>query len=404
MDDQSQSPEYPMIKILPGEDRRLRGGSPWLYSNELNMDGAAKALPPGSVVRLVAPNGKVLGLAHFNPRTLIAARMLTRNKDGKVDRAFVEYRVARALALRSRLYAEPYYRLIHAEADGLPGLVVDRFGDVLVLQANTAGMAGLQDEVAAALDAVVKPEVIVARNETSSRGLEGLEGETRALKGEIPTRMLVRENGIDFAADPAGGQKTGWYYDQRHNRAFAATLGRDQDVLDLYAYAGGFALAAAAAGARSVTAVDGSEAALTLARETAQRHDGGALAERVRFEKADVFEWLFKAVEAKRRFGVVIADPPAFAKSRRDLGPALKGYRKLARGGAALVTEPGILCLGCCSYHVSADDFLDSAWGGIREAGRGGRLLARAGAGPDHPIHPSLPESAYLKFLAFALD
>lgn len=404
MDDQSQSPEYPMIKILPGEDRRLRGGSPWLYSNELNMDGAAKALPPGSVVRLVAPNGKVLGLAHFNPRTLIAARMLTRNKDGKVDRAFVEYRVARALALRSRLYAEPYYRLIHAEADGLPGLVVDRFGDVLVLQANTAGMAGLQDEVAAALDVVVKPEVIVARNETSSRGLEGLEGETRALKGEIPARMLVRENGIDFAADPAGGQKTGWYYDQRHNRAFAATLGRDQDVLDLYAYAGGFALAAAAAGAKSVTAVDGSEAALTLARETAQRHDGGALAERVRFEKADVFEWLFKAVEAKRRFGVVIADPPAFAKSRRDLGPALKGYRKLARGGAALATEPGFLCLGCCSYHVSADDFLDAAWGGIREAGRGGRLLARAGAGPDHPIHPSLPESAYLKFLAFALD
>jgi 23S rRNA (cytosine1962-C5)-methyltransferase len=216
--------EYPTIKILQGEDRRLRGGSPWLYSNELEMDGAAKALPPGSVVRLVAPNGKVLGLAHFNPRTLIAARLLTRNKDGKVDRSFIEYRVARALALRSKLYAEPYYRLVHAEADGLPGLVVDRFGDVLVLQANTAGMAAIQDEVAAALDAVVKPEVIVARNESSSRGLEGLEAETRALKGEIPARMLVRENGIEFAADPAGGQKTGWFYDQRHNRAFAACL------------------------------------------------------------------------------------------------------------------------------------------------------------------------------------
>jgi 23S rRNA (cytosine1962-C5)-methyltransferase len=398
--------EYPTIKILQGEDRRLRGGSPWLYSNELEMDGAAKALPPGSVVRLVAPNGKVLGLAHFNPRTLIAARLLTRNKDGKVDRSFIEYRVARALALRSKLYAEPYYRLVHAEADGLPGLVVDRFGDVLVLQANTAGMAAIQDEVAAALDAVVKPEVIVARNESSSRGLEGLEAETRALKGEIPSRMLVRENGIEFAADPAGGQKTGWYYDQRHNRAFAAGLCRDQDVLDLYAYAGGFALTAAAAGAKSVTAVDGSEAALALARDTAGRHDGGGLAARVRLEKADVFEWLGRQAQAqsKQRYGVVIADPPAFAKSRRDLGAALKGYRKLARGGAALATEPGFLCLGCCSYHVSAEDFLDAAWGGIREAGRGGRLLLRAGAGPDHPIHPSLPESAYLKFLAFALD
>lgn len=402
MDEQT---EYPTIKILPGEDRRLRSGSPWLYSNELNMDGAAKAMPPGSVVRLVAPNGKTLGLAHFNPRTLIAARLLTRNKDGRIDRKFVEYRVARALALRDKLYPEPYYRLVHAEADGLPGLVVDRFGDVLVLQANTAGMAALQDEIAAALDAVVKPAVIVARNETSSRGLEGLEGETRALKGEIPARMTVRENGVEFAADPAGGQKTGWYYDQRANRAFAASLSRGQDVLDLYSYAGGFALAAAAGGAKSVTAVDGSEAALALARESAGRLEGGADPGRVRFEKADVFDWLGKAVEAKRqRYGVVIADPPAFAKSRRDHGPALKGYRKLARLSAALVTEPGFLCLGCCSYHVSPEDFLAAAWDGIREAGRGGRVLLRAGAGPDHPVHPALPESAYLKFLAFALD
>ena len=391
--------DYPTIKILPGEDRRLRTGSPWLYSNELRMDEAAKALPRGSVVRLMAPNGKVMGLAHFNPHTLIAARLLTRNKDGRIDRSFLERRITRALALRSKLYAEPYYRLVHAEADGLPGLVIDRFGDVIVLQANTAGMDTLEGEVAAVLGDHAR--VIVARDEAGSRQLEGLPAETRVLKGEAPARVLVRENGLDFAADPMGGQKTGWFYDQRHNRAFAASLGAGETVLDLYSYAGGFGLAAAAAGAKHVTLVDGSEAALALAAETAARH---GLAEHCRFEKADAFDWLAAQAGTKQRFGVVIADPPAFVRSRRDLQPGLKGYRKLARGAAALVTEPGFLCLGCCSYHVSTEAFRDASWAGIREAGRGGRLLMSAGAGPDHPIHPSLPESAYLKFLVYALD
>lgn len=393
--------DYPTIKILPGEDRRLRTGSPWLYSNELRMDDAAKALPRGGVVRLMAPNGKILGLAHFNPHTLIAARLLTRNKDGRIDRAFLERRLARALALRSKLYAEPYYRLVHAEADGLPGLVVDHFGDILVLQANTAGMDALEGEVAAALDALLSPRAIIARDDAGSRQLEGLPAETRVLKGEAPLRMLVQENGLAFSADPVGGQKTGWFYDQRHNRAFTASLCAGEEVLDLYAYAGGFGLAAAAAGARQVTLIDGSEPALALASETAARH---GLAERCRLERADAFDWLATQGERKQRYGVVIADPPAFVRSKRDLQPGLKGYKKLARGAAALVTEPGFLCLGCCSYHVATDAFREASWAGIRDAGRGGRLLLSAGAGPDHPIHPSLPESAYLKFLVYALD
>jgi 23S rRNA (cytosine1962-C5)-methyltransferase len=393
--------DYPTIKILPGEDRRLRTGAPWLYSNELKMDEAAKALPRGSVVRLMAPNGKILGLAHFNPHTLIAARLLTRNKDGKVDRTFLERRLARALALRSKLYAEPWYRLVHAEADGLPGLIVDRFGDVVVLQANTAGMDVLEGEVAAVLDRLLDPRVIIARDEAGSRQLEGLPAETRVLKGEAPDRVLVRENGVEFEADPMGGQKTGWFYDQRHNRGFAASLCSGEDVLDLYTYAGGFGLTAAVRGAKHVTLVDGSEGALALAAATAARH---GLAERCRLEKADAFDWLAAQAERKQRFGVVIADPPAFVRSKRDLQPGLKGYRKLARGAAALVTEPGFLCLGCCSYHVTMEAFREATWAGIREAGRGGRLLTSAGAGPDHPTHPSLPESAYLKFLVYALD
>ncbi|MEK0084354.1 class I SAM-dependent rRNA methyltransferase [Benzoatithermus flavus] len=392
---------YPTIKILPGEDRRLRNGSPWLFSNELRMDEAAKAVPPGSLVRLMGPTGKILGVAHFNPHSLIAARLLTRNKDAVIDRAFIARRIARALALRERLFDAPFYRLVHAEADGLPGLVVDRFGDTLVVQLNTAGMNALEPLVVEALDEVLSPGVLIARNDTPSRGLEGLPAEVRVLKGEAGPRLEVIENGLSFAADPLGGQKTGWFYDQRPNRLFTAGLCRGEAVLDVYTYCGGFALTAAAHGAKSVVAVDGSAHALALAAESAARQGS---AERCSFQRADAFTFLDEAAREKRRFGVVIADPPAFVKSRKDLGSGLRGYRKLARLAAALVTEPGFLCLGCCSHHVSPDQFAAETWAGIREAGRGGRLLRSAGAGPDHPVHPALPETAYLKFLVYALD
>ena len=392
---------YPTIKILPGEDRRLRNGSPWLFSNELRMDEAAKALPRGTLVRLMAPSGKMLGVAQFNPHSLIAARLLTRNKDAEIDRGFVARRIARALQMRERLFDRPCYRLIHAEADGLPGLVVDRFGDTLVAQFNTAGMEAMTPLVVAALEEVFHPRTIVARNDGPSRQLEGLPQEVRALKGEVPERLELEENGLTFVTDPGGGQKTGWFYDQRANRAFAARLARGQDVLDVYTYCGGFALTAAAAGARSVTAVDSSAPALELAAASAARQGAAGIAT---FEKAEAFGFLDRAAVDKRRFGLVIADPPAFVKSRKDLGPGLKGYRKLARMAASVVGEPGFLCLGCCSHHVTFEQFATEAWHGIREAGRGGRVLVTAGAGPDHPVHPALPETAYLKFLAYALD
>ena len=392
---------YPTIKILQGEDRRLRGGSPWLFSNELRMDEAARAVPPGSLVRLMGPSGKMLGVAQFNPHSLIAARLLTRNKDAAIDRDFVARRVARALQLRERLFETPHYRLVHAEADGLPGLVADRFGDVLVVQLNTAGMAALQPEVVAALEDVLHPKAIVARNDAPARQLEGLPQEVVALAGEIPERLELVENGLTFVADPGGGQKTGWFYDQRDNRRFAAGLARDQAVLDVYSHSGGFALAAVAACAARVTAVDSSAAALALAAESAARQDAGG---KLGFERAEAFAFLDQAATGKARYGLVIADPPAFVKSRKDLGAGLKGYRKLARLAAGVITEPGFLCLGCCSHHVTAEQFAAEAWAGIREAGRGGRLIRSAGAGPDHPVHPALPETAYLKFLAYALD
>jgi 23S rRNA (cytosine1962-C5)-methyltransferase len=392
---------YPSIRLLPGRDKRFRAGSPWIYSNEIDMDGAAKAVSSGGIVRVMTPNAKILGVAHFNPHSLIAARMLTRNKDAAIDRKYFERRIARALAIRERLIEAPYYRLLHGEADGLPGLVVDRFGGTLVVQINTAGMQRMEALIVDALNAVVKPETIFFKSDAPVRQLEGLEEDVRTVKGVLSRPLEVQENGLVYLADPDGGQKTGWYFDQRDNRAFAARLARGQRVLDLYSYAGGFALAAAAAGAREVVAADRSEPALELARASAARQ---GVADRVGFRRGDSFGVLDGLAEAKERFGLVIADPPPFVKSKRDLGAGLKGYEKLARMAAAVVEEPGFLCLACCSHNVPEDEFLTASFAGIKEAGRGGRLIHRAGAAPDHPIHPALPETGYLKFLAFALD
>lgn len=392
---------HPTIRILPGHDKRLRGGGPWLFSNEVQMDRAAKELAPGSLVRLVSHDGKAMALAQFSPHSLICARVLTRNTEAVIDARFLGRRLERALALRTRLFEQPYYRLVHAEADGLPGLIVDRYDDILVLQINTVGMSALEAPLLEAVDAVLAPRAVVLRNDSALRALEGLPEEVRVAKGQVPARVELQENGVPYLADLLKGQKTGWFYDQRPNRAFAARLARDQRVLDLYSYGGGFALAALAGGAAEATLVDRAEGALALARASAERQ---GVAERCRFLKKEVFEACEELAAEKARFGLVIGDPPAFVKSRKDLAVGLRGYRKLARQGATLVAEGGFLCLASCSHQVSEEDFAREVFAGIRAAGRGARLLYRGFAGPDHPIHPALPEGAYLKFHAYALD
>jgi 23S rRNA (cytosine1962-C5)-methyltransferase len=392
---------YPSIHLLPGQDRRVRAGHPWIYSNELRMDAAAKALPPGAPACVIAAEGRPLGLALFNPHSLIAARVITRNKDATIDAAFVERRLARALRLRERLFGRPYYRLAHAEADGLPGLVVDRFGDVAVVQLNSAGMAGLEAAILEALDRLLTPRTVVLRNDSPVRELEGLAQEVRIARGSLGGPVELIENDVTFLIDPLEGQKTGWYYDQRDNRAFVARLARDQTVLDLYSYSAAFGLQAAAAGAHSVLALDRSQLGLDLGMASAERNE---LAERLEVIREDAFAALEPLAADKRRFGIVAADPPAFVRSKKELKPGLRGYRKLARACAPLVAEEGILAISCCSHNVPEDAFADEVRRGLRDAGRSGRLLRRAGAGPDHPTHPALPESAYLKCLVYALD
>ena len=393
---------YPTIRILKGHDARLRQGHPWLFSNELRLDDEAKAIEPGAPVRLMAPNGNIMGVAQFNPHSLIAGRMLTRNKDALIDAAFLRRRVERALALRERLFERPYYRLIHAEGDGLPGLVVDRFGaDNLVVQCNSAGMERMQDDLGPVLAEATGAANILARNDSPVRRLEGLAEAVRPITGTMPRRLWIEENGLPFQVDPYDGQKTGWFFDHRLNRAFAAGLAGGQDVLDVYGHTGGFGLAAAARGARRVTLLDRSAAALALAAESAERQ---GVAERVETIEGEAFAALDGFAAEKRRFGLVVADPPAFVKSRKDLGQGLRAYRKLARMTAAIVAEGGALCLACCSHNVDAAAFAAECFAGIKAAGRGARLIHRAEAGPDHPIHPALAETAYLKFLVYILD
>jgi 23S rRNA (cytosine1962-C5)-methyltransferase len=389
----------PLIRLLPGHDRRVKAGHPWAFSNEIAMDAAARSLPPGCVVRLEGDDGVRHGAWHFNPHSLIAARRLDADPDIAVDAGFWRARFAEALALRERLYDAPHYRLAHAEADRLPGLVLDRYGDALAVQANTAGMDAALPDIAAALVALLGPRVIVARNDAAVRALEGLPAEVKLLHGTEAAAEIL-EGALSFRADLLAGQKTGWFFDQRENRARVARLARGLTVLDAYCHTGGFGLACAAAGAAQVTLLDRSEPALAIAMEAAARHN---LADRVSAQRGEALETIEAMGRAGARFGVVICDPPAFAKSRKDAGAAVRGYAKLARLAAAMVEPGGFLFLASCSHHVPPGEFADACIEGLVRARRIGRLLAQTGAGPDHPVHPLLPESAYLKGLLFQL-
>jgi len=389
----------PAIRLGKGRSSRLRSGHPWAFSNEIEMDAAAKALPPGTLVTLVDAGAERLGIATFNPHSLIAARLLSRDPDAVIDTGFFVNRLRAAVALRDRLFDRPFYRLIHAEADGLPGLVVDRFGPVLTVQTNTAGMEARLPDLLAALDEVFAPSAVVLANDGPARRLEGLEPDHRLVAGRLDGPLELEENGARFVVDPLGGQKTGWFYDQRDNRAFVARFAREQRVLDVYAYCGGFAVQAALNGAAEAIAVDRSEEALAHAARSAALNGltiGTA--------RAEAFAELERLGRAGERFGVVVVDPPAFVKSRKDLEPGAKGYRKMVRLAAPLVAPGGILFAASCSHHMPADRFTDEVAHGLSLARRSGRIVRSAGAGPDHPLHPWLPESAYLKALALQLD
>ncbi len=393
--------DLPEIRLQAGRHKRARHGHPWVYSNEIEMDAAAKALPPGGLVRLFDASDRPLGVAAFNPHPLISARILSRDPEAAIGRDFLRESLESARALRDALYSAPFYRLIHAEADGLPGLIIDRFGDVCVVQVNTAGMEALSDDLTAALQDTLSPKTIVFRNDSAVRRLEGLPLETRTVGAPLDGPVEVQENGAVFFADPREGQKTGWFYDQRDNRAFAAALSVGKRVADFYCFTGGFAVTAAMAGASEVHAFDRSQSALDFADHAASAN---GVADRFTTTKGDVFQILHRAVEAGETFDVVIADPPAFVKSKKDYQAGIRGYRKLFRLAAQVVAPGGIFLAASCSHHVDMTSFGEVVRRSLSDAGRGGRILRSAGAAPDHPVHPFLPETGYLKAQVLQLN
>ncbi len=390
--------KLPTVILRAGEDRRVRAGHPWAFSNEILMDADAKAIPVGSLATLRAPGGEALALVTFNPHSLIAARVLSTNPEAQVDALFIGRRLTQAAALRDRLIGVPYYRLIHAEADGLPGVIIDRFGDAFVVQVNTAGMDALTPVLLEALEAEFSPTTIILKNDSPVRELEGLTREVVVAKGQAGSIELI-ENDARFVADLSEGQKTGWFYDQRDNRRFMAGLAKDARVLDAYCYSGGFGVLAATRGAKSVVCLDRSQPALNVAQQAATLNGVDTI---VSFRKGEVFETLEK--EKPRSYEVVICDPPAFVKSRKDLKTGAQGYRKLVRLAAPLVTKGGFFFVASCSHLVDAPLFAEQVRRGLRDAERSGRILLSSGAALDHPVHPNLPETAYLKAMVLQLD
>lgn len=398
---ETESGALPRIRLLPKRHRRAKGGHPWIYSNEFERTEALNALPPGALAIFENAAREPIGMGFFNPKPLVAGRILSTSPDLQVNVEFFKQRIAKALALRERLFDEPFYRLIHAEADGLPGTVIDRYGDVVSVQLNAAGVASREDEIVEAIRAVLNPKGVLLRNDSQIRTVEGLGQAPDVVHGDIgaPTELL--ENGLVFLADLAGGQKTGWFYDQRANRAAVGAVASGARVLDVYSYLGGFGMNAAAAGAAEVTFVDRSEPALALAEAAAKRN---GFAEKCTFERSDAFDALDRRVKAGERWDVVVVDPPAFVKSRKDLSAGLRGYRKLVRLAARIVNPGGFLFAASCSHNVDDAAFAEQVRHGLADAGRTGRMLRRAGAAPDHPVHPFLAESAYLSSELLQLD
>ena len=396
------SADRPVVRLTPkGDARAIRHGFPWVYANELVTDRRTKALAPGTLAVLEDSNRVPMGVVAVNPASKIIARMLDADPAAQIDTAWFAARIARALAHRTRLYDAPFYRLVHAEPDGLPGVVIDRFGDVAVVQPNAAWADVLIAPLCDALAEVTGVSTIVMNGTGRARTLEGLTETTTVVRGTAPAGPIpVPMNGATYMADVMGGQKTGLFYDQRPNHAFAAGLAQGGRVLDVFAHVGGFGLAALARGAASVLAVDGSAPALELAAQGAAAMGAAA---RFATRKGDAFATLAALADEGAQYELVVCDPPAFAPSRDALEAGLRAYERIARLAAPLVAPGGYLVLCSCSHAADLAKFRAASARGIGRAGRRGPVIFTGFAGPDHPVLPHLAESGYLKALVFHL-
>lgn len=380
------------LKLKPREDRRLRAGHLWIYSNEIDTAATPiKALEAGTLCQIVDSRGKALGLGYVNAASLLCVRMLTTRADAQIDAAWMRQRLESALRLRERLYLAPFYRLVFGEADALPGLVVDRYGDVLVVQLTTAGMERLKAVVIEALQQLLRPRGILLRNDAGSRELEGLPAYEEAI-GDVPETAAVSESGVVFHAPIRQGQKTGWFFDQRANRDRLAPYARGARMLDVFSYVGAWALRAAKLGAPSVTCVDSSKTALAAAVQNAALN--GVELETLQGDALDVLKTLRAD---KRQFDLVVVDPPALIKRKRDTEAGTEHYAALNRQAIQLLAPDGFLVSCSCSFHLDASELQRILLREARECGRRLQILEQGGQSPDHPVHPAIPETRYLK-------
>lgn len=385
------------LRLKKNAERRLKAGHLWIYSNEIdNQATPLKDVEPGAQVVVEESNGRRIAVAYANPHSLICARVVSRDPSMHLDRSLLVHRFNQALSLRQRLYAKPYYRLIHSEGDFLPGLVVDRFGDVVVVQLNTLGMELLKNEVVDALEKVIKPRVIVLRNDSSGRRLENLEQGVDVIKGDFDGLVDVEENGVHFRASALSGQKTGWFYDHRDNRAWLNKLVAGKKVLDVFSYIGGWGVQAAAYGASEVTCIDSSAQALDRVGENAVLNNVG---DRMSMLEGDAFEALSALKAEGEQYDIVVVDPPAFIRKRKDITNGARAYARLNREAMRLLGKDGLLVSGSCSMHLESSHLIDIVRGAARHQDRHAQIVYEGHQGGDHPVHPAIPETAYLKAL-----
>ncbi len=388
------------VFLKKGEDRRIRTGHLWVFSNEIDSRRSPVAeFGPGQIVNVADSGGRPLGSGYVNPASLIAVRLFSRRPDVTLDADLLRARLKDALELRERLFSAPFYRLCHGEGDLLPGLVADRHGEHLVCQVTTAGMDARTDAIMDVLDELVRPRSVLLDNDTASRDLEQLERFQRPAFGEVPEECTVEENGMEYAAPLASGQKTGWFYDQRCNRAALVPFIRSRQgcsVLDAFCYAGGFGALAARNGAGNVTFLDASAGALEYAKRNAERW--GADAECMRGDAAEV---LADMRRRGRTFDIVCLDPPAFIKRKKDARQGMEAYIRVNELGMDLVRPGGLLMTCSCSHHLDEDALRAIVTRAAGRRRRFARLLFRGFQGPDHPVHPAMPETAYLKAFLF---
>src|SRR5690554_366626 len=383
------------LQLQTNADRRLRAGHLWIYSNEVdNKATPLKGFEPGEQVIVQDTRGKALGIASVNPNTLICGRILSRVLRYPMDRSLLVHRFKVAQSLREMCFDQPCYRLIFGDADLLPGLVVDRFHDIFVVQISSAGMERLQQEIVDALNKVFQPQAIVFRNDGKMRATEGLETYIEVVQGEVPELAPLVENGVSLLAPILTGQKTGWFYDHRENRARMQTLVKGKRVLDLFSYVGGWGAQALAAGASEVVCVDASVTALEVAAENARINEGET---RFRGLQGDAFELCKALVADKERFDVVIVDPPAFIARRKDIRNGERAYARINNLAMRLLEKDGTLISASCSMHLEKSRLVDILRANSRELDRNGQIFAQGSQGSDHPIHPAIPETEYLK-------